>query len=442
MENSTVEISSLLPTLESFDSGILIALLITVLLLFCSAVISGSEVAYFSLSPGDIEDLKNSPDQKSAKVLELLTTPKTLLATILIANNFINIGIVLLSSVIVNGMFSFPSELMAFLVQVIAVTVLILIFGEVIPKVFASYKARKVALKLSGLLQVLCTIFKPISKVLVSSTGYLEDKIKPKSNNISVDELEHALDLTTEDTQTNEEEQRILRGIVKFGNTEVRQIMTSRVDAVAIDLKTNYIDLYKIILDSGYSRIPVFNENFDNVEGILYIKDLINNLDQENTEWQSLLRTPYFIPESKKIVDLLKEFQRRKIHMAIVIDEYGGALGLITLEDVVEEIVGDISDEFDDDELVYTKIDEYTYIFEGKTQLVDIYKILEIDGTEFEQASGDNGTIAGFVIELAGKIPMKNEKIQFGNFTITVEAADRRKVKRVKLQLNNGQETE
>lgn len=436
MEASISELSSLLPSLQGVDSGIVIALLVTVLLLFCSAVISSSEVAFFSLSPLDIEDLKADGKTNSQRVLELLTKPKTLLATILIANNFINIGIVLLSSVIVNGMFSFPSELMAFLVQVVAVTVLILIFGEVIPKVFASYKPRLVAEKLSALLQVLCTIFKPISKLLVSSTGYLEEKIKPKTSNISVDELEHALDLTSEDAQTNEEEQRILRGIVKFGNTEVRQIMTSRIDAIAIDITASYQELYKIILDSGYSRIPVYRDNFDHVEGILYTKDLINHLNDENGNWPSLLRTPYFIPESKKIVDLLKEFQERKIHMALVVDEYGGASGLITLEDVVEEIVGDISDEFDEDELVYTKVDEQTYIFEGKTQLVDIYKILGIDGSLFEEASGDNGTIAGFVVEIAGKIPMKNEKIQFGNCTFTIEAADRRKVKRIKLQIN------
>ncbi|TXC81840.1 gliding motility-associated protein GldE [Luteibaculum oceani] len=436
-----LEISSILPSLQEIDSGLIIALLVTVLLLFSSALISGSEVAYFSLSPGDIEELKYENSPRSNKVLELLSKPRTLLASILIANNFINIGIVLLSTVVLNGVFLFDNEIIAFVVQVVIATLLILIFGEVIPKVFASYQAKGVAIRLSGLLNILCTIFNPLSKVLVSSTGYLESRFTPKSNNISVDELEQALDLT-EDEQSNEEEQRILRGIVKFGNTEVRQIMTARVDVIAVDISFEYPQLYKTIMDSGYSRIPVFEDNFDNIKGILYIKDLLDFLDQEAPDWKSLIREPYFIPETKKIVDLLKEFQERKIHMAVVLDEYGGTMGIITLEDVVEEIVGDISDEFDDDELVYSKIDDNTYVFEGKTQLVDIYKILEISGEEFEAASGDNGTIAGFVVEMAGKIPMKNEKFNFGNCTLTVEAADKRKVKRVKLRINNDDKNE
>ncbi|MGB0167544.1 MAG: CNNM domain-containing protein, partial [Luteibaculum sp.] len=280
------------------------------LLLVCSAIVSGSEVAYFSLSPQDIDELKSQGDNKSDRVLSLLAKPRTLLATILIANNFINIGIVLLSSVAINGMFNFTNVWAAFFIQVIAVTLLILIIGEVIPKVFASYKARSLALLMGNLLWVLCYIFKPLSKLLVRSTNYLEDQIKPKSGNISVNELEHALDLT-EDEQSNEEEQRILRGIVKFGNTEVRQIMTSRVDAVALDAKLDYQAVYDEILQSGYSRIPVYENTFDNIIGILYIKDLLEHLDDKNLDWKSLLRQPYFVPETKKIVDLLKEFQDR-----------------------------------------------------------------------------------------------------------------------------------
>ncbi len=435
MGTSWIEFSALFISFKGIDLGTAVALFVIVLLLFCSAVISGSEVAYFSLSPSDIDTLKQESDPKSKRVLELLSMPKTLLATILIANNFINIAVVLLSTVVITGFFSFDTELAAFLFQVVLVTVLILIFGEVIPKVFASHQSRKLALVTGAVLAFLCKVFRPLSKLLVGSTSYLESRIKAKSNNISVGELEQALDLT-EDEETNEEEQRILRGIVKFGNTEVRQIMTSRVDAVTVDVSTGYEKLYETILDSGYSRIPVCNNSFDDILGILYIKDLIQHIDEPEVDWRKLLRQPYFIPDTKKIVDLLKEFQERKIHMAIVLDEYGGALGLITLEDVVEEIVGDISDEFDEDELVYSKVDDNTYIFEGKTQLVDIYKILNISGEEFEAASGDNGTIAGFVVELAGKIPLKNEKIEFANCVITVEAADKRKVKRVKLTID------
>jgi len=409
--------------------------LIGVLLIF-SAAISGSEVAFFSLSPKDVELLQAGDSERDTRVLTLLTRPKKLLATILIANNGINIGIVLLSTLTVNAWLTFESPLIGFIIQVGAVTFIILLIGEVLPKVYSSTNALKVSKIMSKSVGILLNIFSPLSSILINSTDYIERKLGNKRNsNVSVDELEQALELTYQSGHSNQEEQKILKGIVKFGNTEASQIMTARMDVLAVDTKTDYKDLYQLILDSGYSRIPVFEESFDNVCGVLYIKDLLEHLDDENPNWQALLRAPYYVPENKKIVDLMSEFQSRKIHLAIVVDEYGGSSGIVTLEDIIEEIVGEISDEFDDPDIAYTKIDAKNYVFEGKTLLVDLYKILNIDSEIFEAMRGDSGTIAGFLLEQMGRIPQKNERYSFDNYTFTVEAADTRKVKRVKITL-------
>lgn len=294
-------------------------------LLFISAAVSGSEVAFFSLSPGDVEELQAGDNPKNGRVLTLLTRPKKLLATILIANNGINIGIVLLSTIIVNSWLSFNSVLLGFIVQVVTVTFIILLIGEVVPKVYASSNALKLSRIMAKPLELMLSIFSPLSAILINSTDFIEKKLtNKKGNNISVDELEQALELTYQDGKSNQEEQKILKGIVKFGNTEASQIMTSRVDVLAVDSETEYKHLYDIILKSGYSRIPVYEESFDKVVGVLYIKDLLEHLDEDEPTWQNLLRTPYYVPENKKIVDLMKEFQARKIHLAIVVDEYGG----------------------------------------------------------------------------------------------------------------------
>lgn len=428
----------------SFEIATCIVLILG--LLVFSAVISGSEVAYFSLSPGDLNKLKSNTGRKAKFVLTLLKHPKSLLATILIANNLFNVAIIILSSYITSNLFHLDSHpLLTFGIQVVAITFLILLFGEVIPKVYATKHALELAEFMAIPITLMKNIFQPVSYLLITSTSFIDKKFKQKTPKISVDELSDALDLTN-DPEIKEEE--ILKGIVRFGNTDVKQIMKARVDVTAIDLKTAYPELLSLIVESGYSRIPVYNESLDNVMGILYIKDLLPsiNLDRKNQtndnkspnqqDWKKLIRSPFFVPENKKIDDLLKEFQEKKIHLAIVVDEYGGTSGIVTLEDIIEEIVGEISDEYDDDELSYSKLDELNYIFEGKTPLNDLYRILSLESTVFEDKKGDSDTLGGFIVEIEGKIPKKNERIVFQNLQFTVEASDKRRVKRVKVTLS------
>jgi gliding motility-associated protein GldE len=418
---------------------VIISISVIAVLLICSALISGSEVAYFSLSTTEIDRLKSSKDRTEIRIIELLERPKRLLATILIANNFINVGIVILSTFIVDGLFTFTNYKLKFLIQVVAVTFVLLLIGEVIPKVYATRKSEKLAAFMAIPIFYIQLFVRPISSILVHSTNFIDKRIKKKSHNISVGELSHALELSSDENDNNDE-QKILEGIVKFGNTEVKQIMTSRIDVVPIDIKATFKEVIDIILDSGYSRIPVFKEDFDHIAGVLYIKDLLPHLEKEDFDWSSLMRNPFFVPENKKIDDLLREFQGMKIHLAIVVDEYGGTSGIVSLEDVLEEIVGEISDEFDDDDLVYSKLDDYNYIFEGKTPLNDVYRILEIDAEDFEENKGEAETLAGFLIEIKGKIPKKGEKVKFSNYLFTVEAADKRRVKRIKLTIENNSE--
>ena len=425
----------------TFEIGV--ALFASVILLACSALISGSEVAYFSLSLTDRDNLENDKSSASERAMTLLARPHRLLATILIANNFVNIAIVILSSFIVLGWFNFDlyPDWVGITIQVGVVTFLLLLLGEVIPKVYATSNALRLIRLMSIPLTALLKIFYPISSLLISSTDVLNRRIKKRQSDYSVDELEHALELT-KDEGTTPDEEKILKGIVRFGNTDVKQIMTPRTEVVSFEFSTKYSELLEELIDQGFSRVPVFKESLDQVIGILYLKDLLPYPEDTDLEWQPLLRTPYFVPENKKLDDLLKEFQERKVHVAVVVDEYGGTSGIVTLEDIIEEIVGDITDEFDDEDIFYSKLDEQNYIFEGKTPLVDLYKILEIDGENFEDAKGESDTLAGFMLELAGKIPMKNEKINFENYILTVEAADKRRIKRIKLTLLETEETE
>lgn len=408
------------------------------ILLLLSALISGSEVAFFSLSPQDKKELEEEDTRGSQRVVELLEKPKTLLATILIGNNLVNVAIIILSSLLMARMFDFAGrEVLAFVIQVIAVTLIILLVGEISPKVYATKQPLSLSKFMSRPLVVMSKLFYPLAQILVRSTRSIDRRIRESDSGqlITADELNHALELTADD-ETGEDERRILSGIVKFGSTEVRQVMTPRVDVVSFDIQLNYGDLQEKIVEFGYSRIPVFEETFDTVVGILYVKDLLNHLNEtENFNWQALLRQPTFITENKKLDDLLREFQDDKNHMAVVVDEYGGSSGLITLEDIIEEIVGEIADEFDDEELIYTKIDENNYVFEGKTALIDMYRVLDIDGEEFEKAKGDSDSLAGFILELGGKIPLKNEKLRFNDYQFVIEAADKRRVKRVKVTL-------
>ncbi|GAB1404563.1 MAG: gliding motility-associated protein GldE [Lentimicrobiaceae bacterium] len=419
--------------------GIITALIIMLLLLVASAAISGSEIAFFSLGPTQLNDLLIQRKAKAQLIQVLLEKPKRLLATILIANNFVNVAIVILSSYIMMGLFNFDEyPLIGFLVQVVIVTSLILMFGEIMPKIYATQHASRMACFMVGSLFVLRRIFYPLSSILVSSTNIIDKRIARKGHNITINDLSEALDLTSGNIQSPEEEKKILKGIVKFGDITVREIMRARIDVTAVDEETTFSELIPIIVEAGFSRIPVFKDSFDQVTGILYIKDLLPHLNKEDDfEWQKLPRPAFFVPENKGLSDLLKEFQSRKIHMAIVVDEYGGTSGLVTFEDVIEEIVGEINDEFDSeaDESLYIKLDDNNYIFEGKTLLNDFCKILNIQDRIFADAKGDSDTLAGLMLELAGKIPVINEEIEFEHFIFKAETVDKRRIKKVKVSL-------
>jgi len=414
----------------------LIPLCIISLLLICSALISGSEVAFFSLSPSDVQELKDDKTKINQRVLTLLDSPNKLLATILIANNLVNVAIIILSTFIVDKIYPEESRLKYF-IQVVAITFVIVLVGEVLPKVYATKYSARLARFMSFPLVVMKNVFSPLSTMLIKGTSFIDKRIKKRGANISEMDLEPLLELTKDET-FSEDEKNILKGIATFGSTDVKQIMKSRVDVVAFEKQTNYDDLMSEIIASGYSRIPIYEESFDKVEGVLYIKDLLPYLDEKNGfDWQKLIRVPFFVPESKKIDDLLKEFQEKKIHLAIVVDEYGGTSGIVTLEDIIEEIVGDITDEFDDEDLVYSKLDDNNYVFEGKTPLMDLYRVLDIDGHVFEEQKGDSDTLAGFLLEKSGKILKKNERVHFENYTFVIEASDKRRIKQVKLTIKD-----
>lgn len=411
--------------------------ILLIILLVLAAIISAAEVAFFSLEPSHIDVIKKTKTKTDDKVLELLNSPKKLIATFLISINFVNIGIVVLSSVLIENeeIILFSSDTVRFLFQVVVVTFLILIIGEVIPKIYASRNPLALASAMALPVSVVQRFFSPLSSLMIFSTAFIEKRMKKIDHKVSVDDLSHALDLTSNEIATNHEK-TILKGIVKFGNTDAKQIMTPRMDVIAFDKDTEFPELIKLVVDAGFSRIPVYQESADNIIGILHTKDLLKHLSEPaNFDWKTLLRPAYFIPENKKIDDLLKEFQSKKTHIAVVVDEYGGTSGIITFEDIIEEIVGDISDEFDVEEHIYSKLDNNTYIFEAKIPLTDLYKIIDIDGKQFESAKGESDTLGGFILELMGKIPAKNEKINFEDYLFTIESADRRKVKRVKLQL-------
>lgn len=405
-----------------------------------SALVSGSEVAFFSLGPAELEELENDQSKSSKIAIDLLDKPKHLLAVILIANNFINVGIIVLSTYI--SAIVFPKvvlgDTLKFLVDVIAITFLLLLFGEVIPKIYATKNGKKMSLLMAKPLSFVSKLppFSWLRLGLVKGTSVISNLGKVKSHNVSTDELTQAVELTIGE-HADQNDKKIWQDIVRFGEKDVKQIMKPRVDVEAINVEASFEDIYQKLAETNFSRIPVFKETFDNIEGILFIKDLLPYLDEKaDFEWQKLTREAFFVPENKKIDDLMNDFQELKMHMAIVVDEYGGTSGIVTLEDVLEEIVGDIADEFDDDDLAYSKLDEFNYIFEGKTPLVDIYKVLEIDGNEFEEAKSESDTLAGFAIEQAGKILKKGEKVKFSNYVFHIEAADSRKVKRVKLTIN------
>ncbi|MAU36433.1 MAG: hypothetical protein CMD14_03570 [Flavobacteriales bacterium] len=410
--------------------NVFLSLLAILLLLVSSAFISGSEVAYFSLTSAELEDIDDE------KVCKLLEKPNELLATILIVNNFINVGIVVISAYFTSIAISFPEDSrLEFVFQIIIIASLLVLLGEIMPKVYANNNPVKFSLRMSKTLTLLKRVVYPLSYLLVKFTNLIDKKLAAKQIEISAEEISKALDIT--EHESKEEERRILRAIVEFGNTDVKEIMKSRIAISAIEKKTMFVDVLKSITSSGYSRIPVYEDEIDKVVGVLYVKDLIPFLNEkDNFEWVELCRAPYFVPEKKMINDLLKEFQTKKNHLAIVVDEYGGTSGLVTLEDVLEEIVGEINDEFDVDDNVYSKLDEYNYIFDGKISLNDFLKLVKLEIDFFDEIKGESDTLAGLVLELEGKIPKIGTVCKVPPFTILVESADLRRIKRLKVTID------
>ncbi|MCD8408822.1 gliding motility-associated protein GldE [Tenacibaculum finnmarkense] len=428
------EPNSLFLAISNIDLLTIINCLVLLSLLICSALVSGAEVAFFSISSTQLNELSTTSKQKSNAVL-LLEKPKKLLATILITNNFINILIVLIFASLGEVFFSELSQGVKFLVEVVFVTFLILLFGEVLPKVYATRKSLLFANFMAKPIQFLSIVLTPLSTPLIKLTSIVENKLGNKNHNFSVERLSEALELTASGA-TTKDEQKILEGIVNFGNTETVQIMKPRTDVCAIADNTSYEEVLKTILKNGYSRNPVYHENIDSIIGVLYAKDLLAYLHEKTFEWQNLIRAPFFVPENKKLDDLLAEFKEKKMHLAIVVDEYGGTSGIVTLEDVIEEIVGDINDEFDDDDLTYSKLDEHNYIFEGKITIKDFCRVLDDDDEKFETLKGESETLAGFILEISGKFPKKGEKINFSNYTFTIEALDKKRIKQIKATRN------
>lgn len=430
-------------TLLTPSTGAIIAGLLACALLFVSGFASGSEIAFFSLSPSDLNELDEEKSEDDLHIKQLREDSERTLATILIANNLVNVTIIMLFGYFFDHAVKFHAWWLEFVCITVLLTFLLLLFGEIMPKVYAGQQPLRFCRgAVNGIL--LCRkLFYPFASIVVSS-GRLADKVVQKENHVlSVDDLEQALELT--DKEDIKDEQRILEGIVRFGDETAKEIMTSRQDVVDLDFKSTYQEVMQCIVENNYSRIPVYQDNSDNIRGILYIKDLLPHLTKGPAfRWQSLIRPPYFVPETKKIDDLLRDFQENKVHIAIVVDEFGGTSGIVTLEDVLEEIVGEINDEYDEDEKSYQRINSNTYVFEGKTLLADFYKILNLDDETFEDVEGDADTIAGLLLEIKGEFPKLHEKIEYLNFTFEIQEMEERRISKVKVvvhQSNDGQPT-
>ena len=417
-------------------TGVFITVILAVILLFFSGFASGSEIAFFSLSPSDIAELDPVKNVADRNIQLLRDDSERTLATILITNNFVNVTIIMLCNYIFHSLVKFHAEWMEFLCITVLLTFLLLLFGEIIPKVYSRQNSLSFARRSVGLILILRKVFWSLSSILIKS-GILAGKVIQKQNHVlSVDDLEQALELT--DKEEIKEEQQILQGIIRFGDETAKEVMTSRQDVVSLEIHSSFSDVLKCIVENNYSRIPVYQDNQDNIRGILYIKDLLPHLNKPATfRWQSLIRPPYFVPETKKIDDLLREFQDNKVHIAIVVDEFGGTSGIVTLEDILEEIVGEINDEFDEEEKYYSKLNYNTYIFEGKTLLTDFCKILNVDDEEFEEVGGDADSIAGLLLELKGDFPSIHEKLDYKNYTFEIMEIEERRISRVKVIVHN-----
>ena len=418
-----------------FNVNAIIGLAVLCLLFIASALISGSETAFFSLQPADIDELESRDDTKSQLVLKLREKPKTLLATILIGNNFVNVTITLLATYVMAKLFNMRDyPVAAFLLEVVIVTSLILIIGEITPKIYASKRPVKVARFMARPLRFLIGLFKPLSKLLVNSTSFMDKHLEKKKGEISMEDLSTAVDIATEES-TPLEEKQMLKGIASFSEKEVSNVMIPRVDIIGVEKDMTFTEMLSIVLKSGFSRIPVYDETLDKVEGILYVKDLLPYLDAESYEWQKLIRPAFFVPENRKINDLFQDFREKKIHIAIVVDEYGGTSGLITMEDVIEEIVGEINDEFDQENVEehYRKLDDNTYLFKAQTSIVDFCKVFGVDEGYFEPMQGEADTLAGLILEIEGRIPEIGFKFNFERFHMEITDADTKRIKEVKV---------
>lgn len=421
--------------LTVLDTNLIIGFVGIFFLLFLSAIISGAEAAFFSLSVKDIEDTLQENSSKGKIISKLLDKPKKLLATLSVANNFINIGVVILFSFLSKNIFiDIDSLLLKFILEVIVITFLILFFGEVLPKVYASRNNIKFAKRVVYPIAFLDKLLTPVSLPMRAVTLYLHNKLGKQKTSFSVDQLSQALELTDSEG-TSSEEQKILEGIVSFGNTDTKQVMSPRIDIFALEISESFEAICPKIIEKGFSRIPVYRDNIDQIEGVLFVKDLLPHIDKTEFDWTTLIREAFFVPENKKLDNLLKDFQNLKSHLAIVVDEYGGTSGLVSLEDVIEEIVGDISDEFDDEHLNFSQIDDKNYLFEGKINMKDFYRIIDVDEDVFESQKGEAETLAGFILEILGNFPKKDQKIVFENCVFTIETVDKKRVKQIKVTI-------
>lgn len=421
----------------------MIALILAILLLYASGFVSASEIAFFSLSPSDLSKIEENEHPSDSRIKALLDDSERLLATILISNNFVNVTIIMLCNFFFASVVDFGNaKLLEFLLITVVLTFLLLLFGEIMPKIYSAQNTLKFCRKAAPVISVLLSVFKPVSNLLVHST-FLINKLtrKRKVPNLSVDDLSQALELT--DKNEISEESNMLKGIIRFGEETAEEVMTSRLDIVDLEINTPFPDVIKCIVDNAYSRIPVYEESRDNIKGILYIKDLLPYLDKgADFKWQNLIRPAYFVPETKMIDDLLRDFQANKIHIAIVVDEFGGTSGIVTMEDIIEEIVGEINDEYDEEERTYVKISENVYIFEGKTLLSDFYKLAEIDPDDFESVAGDADTLAGLLLELKGEFPVLHEVINFNRYRFEILEMDARRIVKVKVTVGTEKEKE
>ena len=439
METEPLSASLLMPFL-TVDIALIVQFAIFCLLLLCSAIISGSEVALFSLSPTEIDELKEDHNSANNLIGKMVENPKKLLATVLIANNLVNISIVLISPELTNFAFGgIKNPILRDVMDIGLVTFVLLLCGEILPKIYANRNNLAFAKRVAYFIYILDTVFTPISLPMKSFTVWIQKRLGKTKSNISVGQLSQALELASEEDTTNEEK-KLLESIVSFGNTETCEVMVPRVDIFALSEDTPFSEVLSEIVKIGYSRIPVYRENLDNITGVIYIKDLLPYIEKTDFEWTKVMRKAFFVPENKKLDDLLSEFQEKKIHLAVVVDEYGGTCGIITLEDIMEEIVGSINDEFDDDDVTYSKINDHTYIFEGKTVLKDFYRIVKMDDENillFDEKRGEAETLAGFLLEISGNFPQKGKPIVFHNYSFTVEAFDKHRIKEIKVKINS-----